>query len=386
MNILLLGACDSGNLGDPVICDCAASWLRSHFPTARITVRDVYRRESRQTASEPGIKALREANAKQHIIRAATAMGVDLTCHFEQRRAARSRDYIETTCAGDYDAVVFAGGQMFMDRYALFLEAHVRRFRERDIPVFFNACGTGPAYSPKIARRLKQTLESPCVKYISCRDDAALVNRRYAPCLETYDPALAAAGIYGVCREEKADTIGLGVIFNVAVSEKKQTRFWLKLVRALEHRGQKWQFFTNGDPADMAYARTVLASMPELAGREGELLRPRDVEPADLVRTIAGYQAIISFRLHSHILAASLDVPSVALVWDEKLPFFFEKIGHPERCFRVDSDPAAVLDALARAEKEGYDRVLLDAQANAAREQLIGAMLRAVPALKEDCP
>lgn len=382
MNILLLGACDSGNLGDPVICDCVASWLRSHFPVARVTVRDLYCRESRQTAAEPSMKDLHTAQAKQHIIRAATAVGIDLTCHFEQRRVEHSRDYIEATCAGDYDAVVFAGGQMFMDRYALFLEAHVKRFQARNIPVFFNACGTGPARSRQIARRLKQTLESPCVKFISCRDNAALV----ASCLETFDPALSAAQVYGISRGENADTIGLGVICNQAAPEKEQTRFWQKLVRELERRGQKWQFFTNGDPADMAYARAVLASMPELAGREAELLHPRDTEPEALMRTIAGYRGVLAFRLHSHILAASLGVPSVALVWDEKLPFFFEKIGHPERCFRMGSGGEAILAALDRAEKEGYDRGLLDAQAKAARDQLIGAMIREIPGLKEVAP
>lgn len=384
MNILLLGACDSGNLGDPVICDCVASWLRSHFPMARLTVRDVYHRPSRKTVDEPPMAVLRELSAKLWIIRIATTAGVDLTCHFEQRRVESGLEFIETTCAGDYDAVVFAGGQMFMDRYALFLEAHVQRFRQKNIPIFFNACGTGPAFSPKIARRLKQTLTDPCVKYASCRDDVKLVNRRYGPCRETFDPALTAASVYNVRRKENADTIGLGVIFNVAVSEKKQTRFWQKLVRELDRRGQKWQFFTNGDPADMAYAREILASLPEYRGREAALLHSRDTEPKALLETIAGFQSIISFRLHSHILAASLDVPSVAMVWDEKLPTFFKKIGHPERCFRVDSDPTAVLDALERAEREGYDRELLENQAKAAEDQLIRAMTEAIPGLTED--
>lgn len=384
MNILLLGACDSSNLGDPVICDCVASWLRSHFPMARLTVRDLYRRGNRENMRESDMESLRKSVLKQKIIRLATGLGVDLTCHFEQRRVAANLDHIETTCAGDYDAVVFAGGQMFMDRYALFLEAYICRFREREIPAFFNACGTGPAHSHEISRRLKETLQSPNVRWISCRDDAARISDSKVTCHETFDPALTTAGVYGVRRMENTDTIGLGVIFNQAVSEKQQTRFWQNLVRELDRRGQKWQFFTNGDPMDMTYARTVLASMPECRGRE-DLLHPRDRQPEDFVRTIAGYRSILSFRLHSHIVAASLDVPSVAMVWDDKLPFFFEKIGHPERCFPVDSDPETVLTALERAQREGYDRALLACQAKRAEEQLIRAMVEAVPELAEGC-
>lgn len=383
MNILLLGACDSSNLGDPVICDCVAFWLRSHFPMARLTVRDLYCRAPRQSAGEPEMAVLRKTVAKQNVIRMATDLGMDLTCHFEERRVVANMAHIETVCAGDYDAVVFAGGQMFMDRYALFLEAYVERFRQRKIPVFFNACGTGPNHSGKIARQLKRTLESPNARLVSCRDDAALVERKYTPCRGTFDPALTAASVYGVRRGDHADTIGLGVIFNQAVCEKKQTRFWQRLVRELDRRGQKWQFFTNGDPMDMAYARAILASMPEHRGREDALLHSRDREPEELVRTIGGYRSIISFRLHSHIVAASLGVPSVAMVWDGKLPFFFEKIGHPERCFPVDSHPDTVLEALIRAEAEGYDRTLLDTQARCAEALLIRAMTEAIPELGE---
>ena len=381
MKILVLGAYDSSNLGDPIICDCVAAWLHDHFPGAQIHVRDVLlRRESNAV----DLRKTRSYWQRNKLRRGITGMlPTDLVYRQYIRWVDRDRVYLDELCSEDYDAVVFAGGQMFMDRYALYLEAHVRRFRERNIPVFFNACGTGPAFSPKIAQRLKQTLTDPCVKYVSCRDDVELVNRRYGPCRETFDPALTAASVYNVHRKENADTIGLGVIFNQAVSEKKQTRFWQNLVRELDRRGEKWQFFTNGDPVDVAYAREVLASMPECRGREAVLLHSRDTEPEGLVRTIAGYRSIISFRLHSHILATSLDVPSVAMVWDEKLPAFFKKIGHPERCFRVDSGPVAVLDALKRAEREGYDRELMENQAKAAEDQLIRAMTEAIPELGE---
>lgn len=381
MKLLVLGAYDSSNLGDPIICDCVAFWLRGHFPHGKTVVKDVL---PRGKSGEADLQKMRRYWLRNRLRRMMTGMlHVDLVYRQYSRWIAKSEAYMDALCAEDYDAVVFAGGQMFMDRYTLFLAEIVRRFRARNIPVFFNACGTGPAYSPKIARVLKETLKSPNVRYVSSRDNAALVTEKYAPCRETFDPALTAAEVYGVSKAEKADTIGLGVIFNQEISEEKQTVFWQKLVRELDRRGEKWQFFTNGDPLDMAYARLLLTTMPGHRGNEEKLLRPRDTEPEALVRTIAGYRSILSFRLHSHILAASLDVPSVAMVWDRKLPFFFEKVGHPERCFRVDSDPVTVLDTLSRAEREGHNRELLSQQIRSAKEQLLRAMTDAIPVLTE---
>ena len=79
---------------------------------------------------------------------------------------------------------------------------------------------------------------------------------------------------------------------------------------------------------------------------------------------LAGFQSIISFRLHSHIIAASLDIPSVGVVWDDKLRFFFQKTGHEERCCTVSDKPETVLKKLQIAENEGYDRLLLEKQKN----------------------
>ena len=62
------------------------------------------------------------------------------------------------------------------------------------------------------------------------------------------------------------------------------------------------------------------------------------------------------------------------MVWSEKLPFFFEKIGHKERCLSVKDRPETVLAALARAKEEGYDRNLIREQASFAEDQLVRAI------------
>ena len=70
-------------------------------------------------------------------------------------------------------------------------------------------------------------------------------------------------------------------------------------------------------------------------------------------------------------------MPSIALVWDGKLRFYFEKIGHGERCMTVDADPDEVIKRLDRAETEGYDRRMIEDQKKYAANLLYKAILGA---------
>ena len=382
MTFLILGAYYSVNLGDAVICECVAEQLHRHFPTANVLIRDVIRRDRTVIGPEPKIKTLERRRIRESIRRILTCCGIDLCLRHEQRRVEANRKHIEEICSLDCDVVIFAGGKLFMDRYALFLEAYVDRFGARGIPVVFNACGVGPSYSRAIRSRLKKTLGAPNVKSISCRDNVKFVNEYYMKqgktVADTFDPALACEAVYGIKKTELSDTVGLGVLYPGEIGPRKMIRFWQGVIRELDHQGVRWKFFTNGDQADVAFARQVLSSMPETAGRDEELIVPHDSTPKALVHTIAQFRSLISFRLHSHIVAAALGIPSVAVVWSEKLPLFFEKIGHPERCLSVKDRPKTVLFALERAEREGYDRNRIRQQAEYSEKQLIRAVVEVI--------
>lgn len=383
MKILVLGAYQSSNLGDGVICECVAAVLRRGFPQAKILIRDLIARDRLADRSEPQIKTLEKRRIKTEIRRAVTRFTpVDLVLPQQQRRVEEQRAHLDEICSLECDMVVFAGGQMFMDLYALFLEYCLIRFEQRGIPVFFNACGTGPDFSSAIARRLKAATASGGVKWVSCRDDVDKAQRRYVAENKTVvpvaDPALRTAQVYEIEKAPGADTIGLGVIYPKAGGFRGNLRFWQGIIRELERQGRKWKIFTNGDPADLAFGREVLASMPEFRGREDGFLCPRDREPEELVRTISNFSGLISFRLHSHIIAASLDIPTVAVVWDDKLPRFFEKLGYPERCVRVSTAPERVLEVLDRAQAQGYERGVIEQQAEMSERCLLEAILAEV--------
>jgi polysaccharide pyruvyl transferase WcaK-like protein len=76
-----------------------------------------------------------------------------------------------------------------------------------------------------------------------------------------------------------------------------------------------------------------------------------------LVKKIASYKAVVAARLHANIIATSLRVPSVALVWNDKMNLFAEIIGQEERYINVDKllDAQYICQQLELAIQNGYN-------------------------------
>ena len=382
MKILVLGAYHSSNLGDPVICDCVADSLRRRFPEAEVCCHDLIHRALPALGQVSPMSAGRKTHLRRKLRFWVTEhTPFDASLRWETYRLKKHSEYLDNLCAQGWDLAVVAGGQLLMDSYALFLAHAIEQLTARDVPVICNALGVGPSCSGAVCARLGAALAHPRVTHISCRDDVALTQKRYAPGKDihgTTDPALYAGWTYGVARDTERKTVGLGILFPGFTPEKQTLAFWQGVIRGLEAKQTPWQMFTNGDPLDLSYAREILASMPELQGREAELIRLRDIKPGDLVRTVAGYGGVIAARLHSNILAAALDIPAVAVVWDDKLPAFYEKIGRPGRCVTVDTDADTVLRILGEAQQNGYDAALVESLRQDAETMLLEAAERAL--------
>ncbi|MGN0203215.1 MAG: polysaccharide pyruvyl transferase family protein [Coprococcus sp.] len=383
MRVLVLGVYYDGNLGDAVICDCVAARIKYHFKEAQVDVCDLLdRHEFIKQQETPMDLILKRRRRKKLRERATVYFHWDKQLRNEQHKLENNKKYIEGICAQSYDIVVFAGGQVFMDAFALFLDAYIQHFSKKKTPVIFNACGTGPAFSKNIRKCLSDALLNPCVKLISTRDDVKLIEKYYLhgkkTAVETYDPALWVSDVYGVVKNCDSDTVGLGMMFVYNKNIKDVTRFWTGVIRLLEKRKVRWKIFVNGDMGDVTFAKHVLDNIPELTRPKEEYFAPVPEKPEELVQVIASFKSLISFRLHSHIIASVLDIPTVAMVWDNKLRFYFEKIGHGERCMTVDSDPEEVLMRLERAEAEGYDRRIIEEQKQYADNLLYQAICESV--------
>jgi polysaccharide pyruvyl transferase WcaK-like protein len=108
----------------------------------------------------------------------------------------------------------------------------------------------------------------------------------------------------------------------------------------------KWKIFTNGTHKDYEFAKHILLKMCYSSNQINFLIQRQPKNPKDLVEIISGFKGIISFRLHSHIVAYSLKVPGVGIVWDNKVSFFYSSINRNDSCFKLNNDIGTIIDKL----------------------------------------
>lgn len=268
------------------------------------------------------------------------------------------------------DAVVFAGGilKVTNEHFWEWIPAIIREADRWQVPVFLSAIGCERFYpdDPRSVE-LKEALNLPVVKGISCRDDIETLRRDYIIdpgirltsvtdpavwCRQTYRTALEEAGSD---RRQDSGPVGLGVVReqlfadygNPQMDGEGQLAFWEGVIRILEDKGLPWVLFTNGDSLDEKMAETLLARIGH-----GEKL-PAPADGAALVAMISGFRGVIAGRMHSNIVAYALGIPSVGFVWNRKLRFWSEKIGYPERFLEIDEmDPGTAVSVLTDAMKQ----------------------------------
>ena len=256
------------------------------------------------------------------------------------------------------DAVIFAGGilKTFNEKFWLYIPEIIEEANSCNVPVFMSAIGAEPIdpEDPRSAR-LIAALNLPCLKGISVRDDIDTLRSVYISnpniriskvldpaiwCPETYRGELAKGPFPKEFAGLKDDRklIGIGVTRETLfgdyghpeISDDMQTRYWLDVIEGLEEKNFNWVLFTNGDRLDEIAADRIL----QKAGHGRKLPAPMDASV--MVRYISGFDGVIAGRMHSNIVAYSFGIPSIGFVWNRKLRFWSENIGHPERFLDID--------------------------------------------------
>jgi len=98
------------------------------------------------------------------------------------------------------------------------------------------------------------------------------------------------------------------------------------LLERAEAAGLDAYFYTNGS---LGGNNTLRYLAPEHDVPRGRVVLPQTTR--EVVEAIASRSAIASIRMHSLIIAYSFGIPTVTLEWSDKIPHFYEAIGHPER-------------------------------------------------------
>lgn len=272
----------------------------------------------------------------------------------------QSEDYEMAKTA---DLILFDGGGLIkyrQEEFHVYVPALLDCARDHGIPVFFNCVGVeGYDASDARCKRLAEALNYPCVKGITVRDDLDTLRREYLHTDQIFtaaatDPAVFTPQVYPIRKDTQSKTIGLGIVrsrifedYGLAqVTREFQLELWQGITKELEARGYTWQFFVNGLRSDYDFALEILAYMGRQS-ESGALLAPRPAESSELVSAIASYAGIIACRMHANIIAYALGIASVGLVWNEKMVFWGERIGCPQRFLRSPQfDPQTIVQCL----------------------------------------
>lgn len=330
MKILLIGEYFSQNLGDPVLCQTVEHSIMDAFPDAQVIPFDM----SGKTGFDTYFNPTRYSPAQKWYFRLAYRAPFFLNrfplCRVIQQDTDR---YMRTMCMldivleqGAFDLAIFAGGSIFMDYFAGIIYGIVSRLNRKKIPIIFHACGMS-GLTEDTSYVLQKALNYKNIKSISLRDSHSRFLNQFhvnVSVTETFDTAMACSKYFSPNQATFAD-IGVGIIGIPAYYE-----FQKVLIHTVHQSGETWKLFTNGSPHDREIAISLLNDLDIPSSEKFIVRNPRNAE--ELINTVTGFRKIVSFRMHSQIVATSYGIPSFGFVWDDKIKDFYTKIGMPSNC------------------------------------------------------
>lgn len=310
-------------------------------------------------------------------------LGVDSSEYCINSRAAGfiSKQYLSTRdpqylkrpekIIKETDFVVFGGAPMFNYAYQDFYErtAVILEFAQKyNKPVIFSAIGI-EGYDEDNAKcqRLKKTLNFDCVKQITTRDDyESLVKYKTNENIEiakVSDPAVFSAGAFKEFLPEVEHTkkkIGLFIIRGNAFKDNGFKFFvddavamWKGLIQEIKAQGYDYKLLTSGHFRDEAFIEYLVRNH----GVEINKCAFNMNSPEELIPEIASCDAIISCRLHPSIISFALDIPSLGIVWNNKVKYFYESFDCGDRLVSVDNiNPSAIVAKLEEIIEQGVEK------------------------------
>lgn len=374
MNFLLIGECYSSNLGDPLICENVKKIILSSYPNSSIEYLDLSGRidwnknfcinQNRYSISE---KIFFKIIDKFTFI-------FKFSNLFKKYKIAELR-YLQTVFIlknilnnKNIDLAIFAGGSLFMDYFIPLIYIIVKILSLKHIKIIFHACGISKMDSHDL-KLLKKFLNNKYVKSISMRDSFEFVKqlvKNKSKISETYDTALNTPNLINMSTKKIA-TFGIGVYGD----NLEYYEYQKKIIAKFMNSNQKWCIFTNGSVADYNIATKILIDLGISQNEIQKYLLKRPQNITELVHDITSFEKIISFRLHSLIIAVSYGIPIIGIQWDQKVKEFLTKINRSYACYSIDKE-FNFKDDIFSLQNDKLDEILN--QANISKNNLIEAI------------
>lgn len=233
-----------------------------------------------------------------------------------------------------------------------------------NIPVVVSCVGVESPYDRLDPRctRLVKCLNKANVKYITTRDGLSHLRpyiKRKGLMIDTCaDVGVYASQTYNVKKAKDSDVIGIGIItykrfveFAKGIAKEQYERIIFEIIKVLEKRNKHWMFFNNGDNEDASYQKYLCTKW----GYSTCKMMKTPESPRELVVNISKMGGVITSRLHSCIVSYSLDIPYVAIAWNDKLYRFSENIGRPDAVVgKNELNAENIVDLLERYQSAGY--------------------------------
>ncbi|ART79677.1 polysaccharide pyruvyl transferase family protein [Oceanisphaera avium] len=264
--------------------------------------------------------------------------------------------------------IVLVGGGLIKYKHQnmyQYLTAIINTAEELDIPLVINGAGV-EGYSSSDARcqLLKTSLNKEIVKSITTRDDFDTLTQCYINqgndkhLAKVADSAVFANEVYDI-QAQSGKVFGIGLVrgnifddYEKSFSFAQSAELYAQIISEVERRGHSYQLFTNGYPGDS----DLLALIKEKLNRPIlSVIEPQ--HDKELVNTLAQFSSVIAARLHANIISYSLNIPTIGLVWNDKLKMFGKEIGHPERFLSCEEfDAKHIVDLAEQAMVQGYNQ------------------------------
>lgn len=332
MKILIIGERYSENLGDAVICETVYNIIKKEYKDSKIDFFDLSGKidyNKYYSYKRSFIKKIKWYILEK-IIKLTLKPFYELYIQDRERHRMMIELYTSNYKKKNYDIAIFAGGALFMDYFSCLLFYLVKQLSKRKCKIIFHSCGMGILSSNSISL-LRQMFKNPLIKCVSLRDSFARFNDLFdIDCYfkETSDTALNCAILYNSSNIKEAD-FGIGLI-----SIPKYYSFQLNLVKKFYNSQYSWKLFTNGSPWDQKVAYSILKDIGIEENEMNNYVMKRPQNPQELINTITSFNTIVSYRMHSQIIASSFLIPSYGFIWNDKVKEFYSKLGFSSFSFK----------------------------------------------------
>lgn len=354
MNVIVIGDASSTNLGDPILTYSAEYIIKKIcsdkeiFPVNTVVFDIADRTITHVPVSQKMCEMCESTNVvfptEKSVARTyfANNIRIKLKWILKDRRIFRAR-LINLVDKNDDNLFVIAGGALLSRSlyYSVRINEVIRQAQKVGGKVVFNAVGIEKCTGKSASRDLiRSFLKKKVIVGFSTRDhveDVPDLTERENFYRQIPDPAIWASEAFGIQKKE-SETIGIGTISedayrSVVLEDKRAAEvnceklfdFWKAIVHELDQKNIPWKMFTNGGAKDCQLAYTFLK-------RNGFSIEEHLVPPAEtpdqLIEQISQFKAIIAHRLHALIVASSLKIPVVPVVWSDKVVKFSQLIGN----------------------------------------------------------